>query len=122
MKRMTRMKRMKRMKLKTLADVLALFDLPEDQIVTAVHHGGDYVTAMLAPRGDQASGAFVIVDVEPGASPFEPPRWVVVSAHSDDLEAAAERSLRLHTDPKTWSPAESIPTLLLSLLADLNAT
>jgi hypothetical protein len=95
---------------------LRRFALPPDQITTAVHHDGCYVTATLTP----SSGGWVCVDLEPGPCAFTPPLTLVVAASSSELEAAAEATLARETDVRRWSPVSTIPVLLLSLLADLN--
>ena len=95
---------------------LRRFNLPPDQVATEVHHDGCYVAAVLTP----ACGGWVFVDVEPGPCAFTPPMTVVAAASSSELEAAAEASLARETDVRWWSPASTIPTLLMSLLADLN--
>jgi hypothetical protein len=108
---------MRRKFLMTLDEIFARFGLPADHFEVAIDDGV-YVTALVTPDVD--GGRWAMVDVEPGPTPLDPPRWAVLAASSDVVEALAERSLRLHSAADAWSPAEQIPTLLLSLLADLN--
>ena len=100
---------------------LRRFELPPDQVATAVHHDGCYVAAVLTPSfGAWAAGGWVCVDLEPGPCALTPPMTVVTAASSAELEAAAEASLARETDVRHWSPVTTIPQLLLTLLADLN--
>ena len=94
---------------------LKTFRMPA-AITTAVS-GDRYVTAQLAPE----AGGWVFVDVEEQHGfPMQPPAALVTAASDAALASAAEASLAAQTAEASWSPATSVPTLLLAMLADLN--
>ena len=94
---------------------LKTFRMPA-AITTAVS-GDRYVTAQLAPE----AGGWVFVDVEEQwGFPLQPPAATVTAASDAALAAAAEASLASQTAEASWSPATSVPALLLAVLADLN--
>lgn len=94
---------------------LKTFRMPA-AITTAVS-GDRYVTAELAPE----AGGWVFVDVEEQCGfPMQPPAALVTAASDAALATAAEASLAAQTADGSWSPATSVPTLLLAMLADLN--
>ena len=101
---------------------LSRYSFPEDQIQFSVHHDGTYVSSVISPIlwGPSDASAWLCVDMEPGPSALEPPRTVVVAASNDELAAVAEASLANLTRVTRWSPVETIPVLLMSLLADVN--